>query len=62
MIRSLKSKLDNLIAKITSPTRYSANDCKNVSELRAYAQSVIRSDPGFAQDLFAACNRAEAEA
>lgn len=60
MIGLVKSKLDSLIAKITTPTRYNANDCKSVSELRAYAQSVVRSDPGFAQDLFAACDRAEA--
>lgn len=33
--------------------------CKSAVELRAYANSIARSDPGFSQDLIAAIDRQE---
>lgn len=61
MFRFYKLKLSNWFSEFTTPKQYSASDCKSIEELRNYAHSIMRTDPGFAEDIFAACYRAELE-
>lgn len=49
----------DVIEKATSKAKSPPESCKSAVELRAYANSIARSDPGFSQDLIAAIDRQE---
>ena len=50
MVAARQRQADNYIRNLTT-----------IADVRAYASSFDRSDPGFANDLRAACDRAERE-
>lgn len=50
---------EKLTGSFRTPAR--AEDCRTAAELRAYACSIMRTQPGFAKELIAAADRSEQE-